>query len=625
MFEKSVRWISREVWFWLLLALGLATAFFRIDAHGLWGDEVWQALWSRQQDIAATIARFSAPPDFPLHFILVQFSTSQRGDAFWVRLPSALLGAFTVPLLAVLGTRVFSRKVGILSAVLLAFAPFHVWFAQDARPYAALAFYSLLSLLFFSALLKNFSWQACAGLALATALNLYNHFFSLMPILSQTVSIAILLGGAWWQAKSFRTQAALEWRRKAFGFAVSIGAALLLAAPLWRGYAGYILARAPGEVQAAPFQVTPAFLTELYGMFGGGTGWSLAVFAGLSVLGLYVAARRRNGFAWVGALWLALPLLILSIAQPRHIFIPRYFLYMQPVYFLFVAYGIVTLSEWFVLSRKKWFAASRIPAQSAATVLLTGVVLVALIPPMWQSYWVERLNDWGTMCAFLHRNAQPGDAVTGDGYIVGLMLWCYPNPEAVPVIDGNRVPPASLLARGLNLWYLNMDPATSENWLTENFELVPRSTWGKNDLIVTSASGDFQYLQAERVARLWHYKASSIPSRIVFDDVREKTGGQGYAELGKFMRYAVRLRLPATAPRSLRLTVQERSGGNVRVLVNDEIVGRFLPKNDSREWRTLEFPLPENAGETFLVELVNATGTGARVREIQAVYADKAP
>lgn len=641
----------RDPWLWGTLALGLATAFFRLDAHGLWGDEVWQAMWARQQDVPGTIARFSAPPDFPLHFILVQFTTTFSGEAFWVRLPSALLGALTAPLVYALGARVLDRSTGILAALLLAVAPFHVWFAQDARPYAALAFYSLLTLVFFHALLQKNSWGAWAGLTLATTLNLYNHFFALMPLLTESAAFACLFCGAlvktqWAQEEEIAsclattrrpflslnitpaldggramTAGTREWLWKAFAFVTSIGIAILLTAPLLRGYLSYILARAPGEVEAPPFQLTPAFLMELFGMFGGGTGWSLALLAVLCLIGIGVAAVRRNTFALTGALWLGLPLLILWIAQPRHIFIPRYFLFMQPVYFLFAAYGIAATSAWLMRRIQTRAALPRATLwRFVPTALLGGLVVVGLTPPTWQSYYVERINDWGTMCAYLHRHARPGDAVAGDGYIAGLMAWCNPGAIGVPWIDGNRVPPDSLTRRGLNIWFLNMDARTDEEWLRRNFELVTRATWGKPDLIVTASSGDFKYLQAERIAQLWYFETPVVPAQILFDDLREPVDAQGYAEIGKHVRYTVRLRLPATAPRVLQLTAQQREGGTVRVLVDGERVGRFVPKNDSREWRTVEFALPAKVGEQFLVELVNPIGTGARVRQIQVHY-----
>jgi len=286
-----------------------------------------------------------------------------------------------------------------------------------------------------------------------------------------------------------------------------------------------------------------------------------------------------------------------------------------------VAYGIVGASAWLMTRLQTRAALPRATLwRFLPTALLGGLVVAALVPPMWQSYYVERINDWGTMCAYLRRTARPGDAIAGDGYIVGLMAWCNPNALGVPWIDGNRVRLDSLTQRGLNIWFLNMDARTDQAWLKSHFELVARATWGKPDLVVTASSGDFKYLQAERLAQLWHFRTPVVPAQIVFDDAREPMDGVSYAEIGKHMRYTVRLHLPATAPRVLQMTAQQREGGVVRVLVDGAMVGRFVPKNDSRAWRTVEFALPEKVGEQFLVELVNPMGTGARVRQIQVHY-----
>ena len=624
--KRALVSILRDPFVWLMLALGAATAFFRIEGHGLWGDEIWQALWSRQQDVPETIARFSAPPDFPLHFILVQWTTNFGTNPLWVRLPSAVLGTMTVPLLYVVGKRALNQTTGILAAVLLAVSPFHVWFAQDARPYAALAFYSLLSFWFFVELLKKPTWYAWLGLTLATTLNLYNQFFSLMPLLSQGVALVLHDVVKWYQARGDGFAFARARWRTWFACASAIGAAFVLTIPLLPGYASYIFARGPGEVEAPPFRITPEFLMELFGMFGGGTGWSLALFVALCVLGIIASARRRNFFALCGVVWLALPILILALAQPRHIFIPRYFLFMQPIYFLFIGYGIVSASVWLAARFEKFTRAQISPRVSwnvFGNVLLGAVAIVALLPPTWASYWVERINDWGTLCEYLHRNAKPGDAVAGDGYIIGLMMWCYPEPNTMPIIDGNRLPLESLTQRGLNVWFLHMAGGTDAASLEKNFVLVPRNVWGKGDLVATASSGDFKFLQAERMARLWYYETPQVPSQIVFQDFPpDAESAKSFAEISDYTRYAVRLRLPPTRPRVLRMTVQERAGGALQVSIDGQVLGRYRPKNDSRVWREVEFPLPENVGETFLVELFNVPKTGARVQEIQVRYAE---
>jgi hypothetical protein len=222
-----------------------------------------------------------------------------------------------------------------------------------------------------------------------------------------------------------------------------------------------------------------------------------------------------------------------------------------------------------------------------------------------------------------HRNAGAGDAVAGDGYIIGLMMWCYPEPKTMPIIDGNRVPLESLKNRGLNIWFLNMDGANAA-WLEKNFQGVPREVWGKGDLLVTASSGDFKFLQAERVARLWHYETPGVPARIVLKDFPpDAESDTGFAEISDYTRYAVELRLPPTRPRVLSLRVQERIGGALQVFVDGQFIGRYKPKKDSRVWRAVEFALPKKVGETFLVELYNAPKQGARIQEIQVQYADE--
>ncbi|MBV9172388.1 MAG: hypothetical protein JOZ81_20120, partial [Chloroflexi bacterium] len=66
----------------LAACAGVATAFFRLGARGLWGDEVWNVSWAQAQPLVQTFHRFLAPPDFPLEFVLVQISSSLGSSPF---------------------------------------------------------------------------------------------------------------------------------------------------------------------------------------------------------------------------------------------------------------------------------------------------------------------------------------------------------------------------------------------------------------------------------------------------------------------------------------------------------------------------------------------------------------
>ena len=79
----------------LVDGISLAISLYRLGTKGLWGDEVWEAMWSRQQGFVETFLRFRSPPDHPLHFLLTQISTTFSDSEFFVRLPSALLATGT--------------------------------------------------------------------------------------------------------------------------------------------------------------------------------------------------------------------------------------------------------------------------------------------------------------------------------------------------------------------------------------------------------------------------------------------------------------------------------------------------------------------------------------------------
>lgn len=617
-------------WPIVVLMVGLAFALFRLNARGLWGDEVWQASWSQQQDLPHTILRFSAPPDFPLHFILVQITTQFSQDEFWVRLPSALLAAVTVLLLYFLGKRQFDRTTGVIAALLLAVAPFHVWYAQEARPYAAQACYSVLSLFFFCELVRAPSRRAWLGLTVATMLNLYNQFFALVPMLAEGVSLALL--SAWWfwktRGKVDGSQQRAIVLRRAILFVTSGMVAVILALPLVPGYISYILARGPGEVEAPPFRVTPEFLRDIFGLFGSGSDWTFWLMASLAVFGFLVAFYRRQWFALVALIWLALPFIILAVTQPRHNFIPRYFLFVQPVYILMIGFGLAQLANLLARVLLRWVPDPNsrlgrlVPA--LAYLVLVGAALVVMLLQTWQSYWLEKTNDWSAVCNYLLTHAQPADAVTGDAYIIGLMQWCNPKRQGVAVFDSLGKPLAELGTLGLNVWYVHIDPGLDVDWLKQNATATTRSEWARPGLIPAREYSGFPFPQGEHPATLYYYqtKSQSAPSEVVFHEVHGGGNTPDYTQVGPQQRNAVRLSLPAKSPRILRITYFDLKGRDLKISVNGAILLKIKAGKSGGLWVPVDIPLPADTPDTFLLEFSNPGNEISAISKVQVLYAE---
>jgi mannosyltransferase len=145
------RLLGPATWLLLLTVLGGALRVYRLGANSLWVDEF--ATLKIVSRPFAEILRTTAEVNFcpPLYFWLVHGVVSIAGvSEFSLRLVSAAAGTLTIPVAWLLARELTrSRTVAGLCAALLALNPLHIWYSQEARPYALLVLFGSASLLFF--------------------------------------------------------------------------------------------------------------------------------------------------------------------------------------------------------------------------------------------------------------------------------------------------------------------------------------------------------------------------------------------------------------------------------------------------------------------------------------------
>ncbi len=74
----------------------------------------------------------------PVYFVFIGFWNRIFGDSeLALRMPSLLFGLASIPLMYAVGSRLLSRKAGMLAAFVLAVSPVHIWYSTEARPYTA--------------------------------------------------------------------------------------------------------------------------------------------------------------------------------------------------------------------------------------------------------------------------------------------------------------------------------------------------------------------------------------------------------------------------------------------------------------------------------------------------------
>lgn len=172
-----------------LTAIFLVAIFLRLPWLGL------KSLWLDEVLSANFATPVMADVDFihpPLYYVIVHYALSLLGRSeFALRLPSALFSLANVGLVYVLGSKLINRRAGLMAAALLAVSPLDIWYGQEARNYAAVAFMALLMTL-------GLAWRSPAGFllyfaGLVAGLHLHYVFAPLW------IAVSAVWLVTWWQ------------------------------------------------------------------------------------------------------------------------------------------------------------------------------------------------------------------------------------------------------------------------------------------------------------------------------------------------------------------------------------------------------------------------------------------
>jgi mannosyltransferase len=151
--------------------LGAGLRFYKLGEWSFWIDELFTIGRIQAHFSSAEAIRNNIPPAatwLPLSLLLTSGALRILGISEWSsRLVPALIGILSIPALYLPIKKVFSSRVGLIAALLLAISPWHLTWSQNARFYTAmLLLYSLSLLAFYLGLERNRPWVIVLGLLL---------------------------------------------------------------------------------------------------------------------------------------------------------------------------------------------------------------------------------------------------------------------------------------------------------------------------------------------------------------------------------------------------------------------------------------------------------------------------
>ena len=149
--RESARLVSagRFLPYALVFAVAIVLRLAGISVQNLWYDEHYTlrvALVPLRDLLDVLVAEEGSKP--PLYFVFMHYWVKISSSEFWLRASSAFFGGVDCVAAAALGRQIFRHPRGILLGWLLVFAPFHIYYSQEARPYALWGALVTLTLLF---------------------------------------------------------------------------------------------------------------------------------------------------------------------------------------------------------------------------------------------------------------------------------------------------------------------------------------------------------------------------------------------------------------------------------------------------------------------------------------------
>jgi mannosyltransferase len=381
--ERAKRRDTR-ILLWGIVVAGTLLRLRALGAKSFWLDEIASVVIARMPGNSFWHWLWTEEGNMALYYVMLRpWLEIHLGEAT-VRMLSVLPGIASIPLMYLLGKRLFGRYAGILAALFLALSTCAVVYSQEARGYSWLVLGTIVSTYLFARLLERPSYAMAGAYALAAGVTLYFHYFGLLVPLAHTVSLLAL--------PNMRR----PWKQSSVATAVLV----VFAAPvLW------MIHTQPARHLA---WVSSPSLLELYhlGVFlaaesGKGVGAALLLVE-LVLLGVFfrrLLAQRKGsvpGDLWPYALvtsGLLTPVvfsLLVSIVRP--VFFHRFLIICLPAWFLAIAVGACSLRQRPV---RMW--------------AIAGVCVLSLVST-WLSYSRVR-EDWRGVANLLIDNARAQDVV----------------------------------------------------------------------------------------------------------------------------------------------------------------------------------------------------------------------
>lgn len=399
----------------LILVLGTALRLYNLGTESYWVDEIFTIYESQQSYYQIiTSGRLDQPLTYylPLHLWVRFFGTAEVST----RAFSALTGVGSIALIYFIGRELFSKGVGLLSALLMAISEFQIFFSQEARYYSIFEFTTLLSFLFLIPALRGKRKIYFIIYGIASILMIHSHAHGIFILAGQNLFFILQVKKyknliiTWLICQTFILLALAPFL---YAFIFTDGG-IEGAAALNTGKTSTSIPPSLWDPLRSIYRfiLSPRHSRNWQGIFG-----NYAIAAIFFVIGTWAFAFRQGMSKWVAAIkepfatlqktldaknklllvccWLVFPIMIPFVLSFMIVpmYSDRYVISAAPASYLLLAYGILSFRKVIPL------------------ILSFGVLAIIFVPGLRYYYATDLNQQWKEAAAYVEENAEPGEII----------------------------------------------------------------------------------------------------------------------------------------------------------------------------------------------------------------------
>lgn len=177
----------------LIICIGIYLRLYKLADEDLWLDEILSIDYASLpfREMVYTVA--SEDINSPVFYVTLKFWILLFGKSILsVRALSVIFSIVCIPLIYCLGKKIAEEECGLISSLILAISPYHIWYAQEVRAYSLQVLTLIVSTYYLFQLLETEKLSYWLAYFFATLFSIYTQLFSVFVVFAQYLFIFFL-------------------------------------------------------------------------------------------------------------------------------------------------------------------------------------------------------------------------------------------------------------------------------------------------------------------------------------------------------------------------------------------------------------------------------------------------